>query len=154
MIPIPLVILDGFISSLQVASTEATNILFGILGVPYYREGFFFYLPGVAIEVAKECSGIRSSLALIVTGTLAAHLFLDRGWKQIILVLSVFPITVFKNGIRIVTITLLATYVDIRFLTESWLHHSGGFVFYIPGLLILGLEIWAFRKWTKRSSSK
>ncbi len=154
MIPIPLVILDGFIYSLQVASTEATNILFGILGVPYYREGFFFYLPGVAIEVAKECSGIRSSLALIVTGTLAAHLFLDRGWKQIILVLSVFPITVFKNGIRIVTITLLATYVDIRFLTESWLHHSGGFVFYIPGLLILGLEIWAFRKWTKRSSSK
>ncbi len=154
MIPVPPVILEGFIYSLQVASTEATDILFGILGVPYYREGFNFYLPGVAIEVAKQCSGIRSSLALIVTGTLTAHLFLDRGWKQIILVLSVFPITVLKNGIRIVTITLLATYVDTRFLTESWLHHSGGFVFYIPGLLILGLEIWAFRKWPKGPSLK
>ena len=154
MIPIPRVILESFIYSLQVSSTEATDLLFGLTGTPYYREGFFFYLPGVAIEVAKQCSGIRSSLALIVTGVLAAHLFLDRGWKHIILVLSVFPITVLKNGIRIVTITLLATYVDKRFLTESWLHHSGGFVFYIPGLVLLGLEIWAFRKWPQRPSSK
>jgi exosortase len=154
MIPIPPVILEYFIYALQIASTETTDLLFSCIGVPYYREGFLFYLPGVAIEVAKECSGIRSSLALIVTGTLAGHLFLDRGWKQILLVLSIFPITVLKNGIRIVTITLLANYVDIRFLTQSWLHHSGGFVFYIPGLALLGLEIWALRKWPRRPPEK
>jgi exosortase len=154
MIPIPHVILESFIYALQISSTEATDLLFGLMGVPYYRDGFLFYLPGVAIEVAKECSGIRSSLALVVTGVLAGHLFLDRGWKQILLVLSIFPITVLKNGIRIVTITLLATYVDIRFLTQSWLHHSGGFVFYIPALAFLGLEIWALRKWSRRPSVK
>jgi exosortase len=154
MIPVPHVVLERFIYALQVASTETTDLLFSFIGVPYYREGFFFHLPGVAIEVAKECSGIRSSLALIVTGTLAAHLFLDRGWKQIFLVLSVFPITVLKNGIRIVTITLLANYVDIRFLTKSWLHHSGGFVFYIPALVLLGLEIWTLRRWSHRSPMK
>jgi exosortase len=154
MIPVPPVILDHFIYALQVASTNATDFLFNFIGVPYYREGFFFYLPGVAIEVARECSGIRSSLALIVTGVLAGHLFLDRAWKQGLLVLSIFPITVLKNGIRIVTLTLLANYVDIRFLTKSWLHHSGGFVFYIPGLVLLGLEIWAFRKWSHRSSAR
>lgn len=154
MIPIPHVILEGFIYALQVASTETTDLIFGFIGVPYYREGFFFYLPGVAIEVAKQCSGIRSSLALVVTGVLAAHLFLDRGWKQVLLVLSIFPITVLKNGIRIVTLTLLANYVDVRFLTKSWLHHSGGFVFYIPSLALLGLEIWALRRWSNRPSIK
>jgi exosortase len=154
MIPIPHVILEHFIYSLQISSTEVTDLLFGLIGVPYYRDGFLFYLPGVAIEVAKECSGIRSSLALIVTGVLAGHLFLDRGWKQVLLILSIFPITVLKNGIRIVTLTLLATYVDIRFLTQSWLHHSGGFVFYIPALALLGLEIWALRKWSRRPSVK
>jgi exosortase len=147
MVPIPHMILEYFIYALQVASTETADLLFNFIGVPYYREGFLFCLPGVAIEVAKECSGIRSSLALIVTGTLAAHLFLDRGWKQLLLILSIFPITVVKNGIRIVSITLLANYVDIRFLTQSWLHHSGGFVFYIPSLALLGLEIWALRRW-------
>lgn len=152
MIPIPHVILERFIYSLQVGSTEATDILFNLVDAPYSRDGFFFYLPGVAIEVAKQCSGIRSSLALVVTGVLAGHLFLDRGWKQALLILSVFPITVLKNGIRIVTLTLLATYVDIRFLTQSFLHHSGGFLFYIPGLVLLGLEVWAFRRWPRRSS--
>jgi exosortase len=154
MIPVPHVILEHFIYTLQISSTEVTDILFNLIGVPYYRDGFFFYFPGVAIEVAKECSGIRSSLALIVTGTLAGHLFLDRGWKQVLLVLSIFPITVLKNGIRIVTITLLANYVDIRFLTESWLHRSGGFVFYIPALMLLGLEIWALRRWSHQPPVK
>jgi exosortase len=154
MIPIPPVILEYFIHALQIGSTKVTDLLFNFINVPYYREGFLFYLPEVAIEVAKECSGIRSSLALVVTGVLAGHLFLEQGWKQILLVLSIFPITVLKNGIRIVTITLLANYVDIRFLTQSWLHHSGGFVFYIPGLALLGLEIWALRKWPRRPPVK
>jgi exosortase len=154
MIPIPPVILEYFIYALQISSTEVTDLLFNFLNVPYYREGFFFHLPRVAIEVAKECSGIRSSLALVVTGVLAGHLFLNRGWKQVLLVLSIFPITVLKNGIRIVTLTLLANYIDIRFLTKSWLHHSGGFVFYIPGLVLLGVEIWALRKYPRRPPVK
>lgn len=154
MIPLPYVVLEHFIYALQVSSTEVTDILFSLTGIPYFREGFLFYFPGVAIEVAKECSGIRSSLALVVTGVMAAHLFLDRGWKQALLILSIFPITVLKNGIRIVVLTLLATYVDIRFLTQSFLHHSGGFVFYVPALALLGLEIWAFRKWFRRPPVK
>jgi exosortase len=154
MIPVPHVILEHFVYALQISSTEVTDLLFNFLNVPYYREGFFFHFPRVAIEVAKECSGIRSSLALVVTGVLAGHLFLDRGWKKVLLVLSIFPITVLKNGIRIVTLTLLANYIDIRFLTKSWLHHSGGFVFYIPGLVLLGLEIWALRKYHRRPPVK
>jgi len=154
MIPAPYVIIDNFIYALQISSAEATDLLFSLTGISYVREGFLFDFAGVAIEVAKECSGIRSSMALIVTGVLAGHLFLDRGWKQIILVISVFPITVLKNGIRIMTLTILAIYVDIRFLTESFLHHSGGFLFYIPGLILLGLEIWVLRKWPRKPSSR
>ncbi len=146
MIPVPHVILERFIYTLQISSAEVTDRLFSLIDVPYFRDGFFFYLPRVAIEVAKECSGIRSSLALVVSGVLAGHLFLDRVWKQILLILSVFPITVLKNGIRIAMLTLLANYIDVRFLTRSWLHHSGGLLFYIPGLALLGLEIWAFRR--------
>ncbi len=149
LIPPPQSFVDSFIYVLQVSSTETTDFLFNLISMPYYREGFLFHLPNITIEVAKECSGIRSSLAMIVTGVLAAHLFLDKGWKQIILILSIFPITVLKNGIRIVTLSLLAVYVDIRFLTESFLHHSGGFLFYIPGLVLLGLEIWLMRRGPK-----
>jgi exosortase len=149
MVPIPTEVMDAFIYVLQVGSIKATAMIFSLLGVSYYQEGFFFHMGKVTIEVAKECSGIRSTMALVITGLLAAHLFLRHNGKRLILMLTILPITVFKNGIRIVILTLLAIYVDERFLTESFLHHSGGFLFYIPGLLIFGGILFFLRKMEK-----
>lgn len=146
MIPIPTLIMDKILHLLLLGSAASTDLLFKLTGTPYIREGFTFHLPGISIEIAKVCSGIRSSLALFITMVIAAHLFLRTGWKKVVLLLAVFPITVFKNGIRIVTITLLATYVDEKFLTNSFLHHSGGFLFFIPALALLGLILWWLRK--------
>lgn len=36
--------------------------LFRVSGIPVFRDNYVFILPGITIEVAKECSGIRSSL--------------------------------------------------------------------------------------------
>ena len=147
MIPIPGLIMDKIIYTLQVGSTEAVEVLFILTGVPFQREGFVFHLPGISIEVAEQCSGIRSTLALFITSILAGHFFLERFWKKTLLALIVFPVTVFKNGIRIVTLSLLGAYVDERWLTESFLHHSGGFIFFIPALGLLGLALWGLRKY-------
>jgi exosortase len=147
MIPIPSSIMEKIIYALQVGSTEATEILFSLTGVPFHRMGFVFQLPGISIEVAKECSGIRSSLALFITSILAGHFFLDRFWEKVVLALIVFPVTIIKNGIRIVTLSLLGAYVDERWVTQSFLHHSGGFVFFIPALGLLGLALWGLRKY-------
>lgn len=125
MIPIPSLLMDRIIYLLLVGSNEVTYMLFGVIGIPFLQDGFTFHLPGVSIEVAKECSGIRSSLGLFITSILAGHLFLRRGWEKFILAIFVFPVAVLKNGIRIVTLSLLAIYVDEKFLTHSFLHHSG-----------------------------
>jgi hypothetical protein len=53
-----------------------TYARFKLFGVPVFRQGFRFSLPGVEIEIAKECSGIRSSVALYNTGLLIGHVFL------------------------------------------------------------------------------
>lgn len=151
MIPIPSIMMGKIISVLLAGSTEATYMLFNFTGIPFLQEGSVFHLPGMSVEVAKQCSGIRSSLGLFITGILAGHLFLRTGWKKFILVLFVYPITVLKNGIRIVTLSSLAIYVDERFITQGFLHKSGGFVFYIPGLLLLVLGLWWLRKSEKHS---
>ena len=154
MVPIPTFLMDRIIDLLLVGSTAMTELLFKITGAPYIREGATFYLPGISIEVAKVCSGIRSSLALFITMVIAAHLFLKTTWKKIVMFLIIYPITVFKNGVRIVTISLLATYVDERFLTKSWLHHSGGFVFFIPSLIFLAFILWLLRRSESTTSEK
>lgn len=136
MIPIPENVLARMIYFLQSGSTDIAYFLFRAVGVPVFRQGFFLTVPGVTIEVAQECSGIRSSLALFITCLLAAHLFLRTPWKQLLFVLLAVPLALIKNGIRIVTLTLLSIYVDPSFLTGR-LHHEGGFVFFLLALAIL-----------------
>ncbi|MFH1083016.1 MAG: exosortase/archaeosortase family protein [Pseudomonadota bacterium] len=145
MIPIPSSLMDGIIYFLQVGSTEFTNILLTVTGVPFFREGFVFNLVGMSVEVAKQCSGIRSGLALFITALLAGHLLLNTWWKKIILAICVLPVTMFKNGIRIVTLTLLGTYVDPRIL-QSPLHREGGIPFFIVALVLMVPVLYFLRK--------
>jgi exosortase len=135
-VPIPENILARMIYLLESGSTSLAYFLFRVLDVPVLRDGFFLTVPGVTIEVAKECSGIRSSMALLITCLIAAHLFLRTLWKKTLFVLLALPLALIKNGIRIVTLTLLSVYVDPSFLTGN-LHHKGGFVFFLIALAIL-----------------
>lgn len=136
MVPIPEFLLDRTIFWLQAGSAEVSYALFQLVGVPVFRSGLIFALPGVTIEVARECSGIRSSLALLIISLLAGHLFLRSAWKKTILTLATLPLLIVKNGIRIVTVSLLSIYVDPGFLTGS-LHRKGGVVFFLLALVLL-----------------
>lgn len=136
VVPIPTPLLDKIILMLQKGSAEVACELFRLASVPVFREGFIFALPGLNIEVAKECSGIRSSTALFIVSLLAGHLFLRSAWSKTALTLSILPVLIFKNGVRIVAISSLAVYVDRGFLT-GWLHTSGGILFFLLGLAIL-----------------
>src|SRR5208337_128578 len=104
MIPMPPPLLEKAILLMRESSTQAAGILFRLGGVPFFRNGFRFSLPGVDVEVAEQCSGIRSGLSFFVTSLLVGHLFLRSPWTRLGVVLVAFPITVFKNGLRIVTI--------------------------------------------------
>jgi exosortase len=136
MIPIPTIVLEKTVLALQHGSAAVANVLYKLLGVPVFWQGVTFSLPGVNIEIAQECSGIRSSVALFIAGTVAAHVFLRSGSSKVILILSTIPIAIFKNAVRIVTISSLAVYVDRGFLYGR-LHKYGGLPFSILALAIL-----------------
>jgi len=106
----------------------------------------------MSIEVAKQCSGIRSSLALIITSLIAGEIFLKTRWKRLVLVLFVIPITLFKNGLRITALSLLGTYVDQRIL-GSELHRSGGIPFFALSLLFMApILIWLMKSEKKKGN--
>jgi exosortase len=145
MVPIPDFLLDRVIFWLQTGSAEVSYAVFEVVGVPVFRTGFIFSLPGLTVEVAKECSGIRSSLALMIMSLLAGHLFLRSPWTKAALILAALPLLIVKNGIRIVTLSLLSIYVDPSFLTGS-LHHKGGILFFLLALVILAPVLWLLQK--------
>src|SRR5271156_434324 len=145
MVPIPEPALSKIIYFLQAGSSEMVELFFRMAGVPYLRHGFIFELPGVAIRVAEECSGIRSSLALLITTVLAGHVFLRSGWRKLVLCVLVIPVVVLKNGLRIATLSILAIYVNPGFLYGR-LHHQGGVVFFLIALLPMAFVLLLLQK--------
>ena len=145
MVPTPDFVLEGATGGLQTASADVSHLLFGLLGVPVLRTGFVFSLPGITIEIAKECSGIRSSTALLILSLLIGHFFLRAAWTKAVLTLASLPLLIVKNGLRIVTLSLLSVYVDPRFLTGR-LHQQGGIVFFLLALVLLAFVLGLLQK--------
>jgi len=150
MIPIPSALTAHAIYLLKAGTAEMVNIVFRLAHIPYVREGFVFRLPNIAIEIADECSGIRSSIALIITAVIASHMFLGTTWKKAVLVCTSIPMVIIKNTFRIATLSLLANFVDKKFITQSFLHHSGGIVFYMPALGLMWAIMLLLRKGEKK----
>jgi exosortase/archaeosortase family protein len=90
----------------------------------------------VSIEVAKECSGIRSSMVLLILALVIVHFCLKKFWTKVLFVAIGLFMMILKNGIRIATLTLLAIYVDPGFLYGR-LHRQGGITFFLLALLLL-----------------
>ena len=145
MIPIPEPLLSRTILFLQEQSANAAALFFRIAGIPVFREGFIFNLPGISIRVAEECSGIRATLALLITAVLAGHLFLRKFWKKALLCVLVFPFAILKNGLRIMALSTLAAYVNPGFLHGN-LHKYGGMVFFVAALVPLALILMLLQK--------
>ena len=151
MVPLPANLLNAVIVFLQRSTTEATDVIFTLLGIPFYREGFIFGLPNISIHIAEECSGIRSTLSLIITSLVAGHFLLRSLWGKFALVLVVLPLAIIKNAFRIVGLSVLANYVDRTFITDSLLHKAGGIPLFGLALVILLVLAWLLRKIEKRT---
>jgi len=145
LIPIPEPLLGRIIYLLQVGSAAVAERIFDWSGIPVLREGLVFRLPRMSIEVARECSGIRSSIALVILALLVAHFSFSRFWKKTIFVCAGLLMMVVKNGVRIATLTILANNVDPDFLYGK-LHHEGGVVFFLIGLALLLPVYWILRR--------
>jgi exosortase len=135
MIPIPSAMMDWMTAQLQQGSAATSFQILRLLGIPVYREGMIFMLPGLVFRVAPECSGIHSWLAFVILAVLATRVFLRSRWTMLALILLTVPIAILKNSIRIVVIASLTAYVD-RSIINSPLHHNGGPLFALIDLAI------------------
>jgi exosortase len=145
LVPLPMIVVNSMVEFLQRESALSARILFRLIGVPVTQDGVVLSIPGLDIEVAQECSSIRSSLMLVVTTMILAQLFLRSWWRQILLVAAAIPLSIAKNGLRIVVIGELGTRVDPGYLTGGF-HHHGGVVFLSLGIAAIVALLLLFRR--------
>ncbi len=144
-VPAPGSIMDYVVSFLQHASAETTSILFRLAGTPFTRDGFVFSFDNVDVEVAKQCSGIRSAILTTLGSILAGQLFLHRGWTRAGFALLSLPVVILKNAARIAGITWLGLYVDPGFFTGE-LHRYSGLPFSLLSVGILLRIFWGLHR--------
>lgn len=152
MIPLPDAVVVALEGGLMAASADVSQGLFRLTGTPVFRDGQLLQVPGMLLEVAPECSGIRSTWVLLITSLLASYLFLRSGWRRVLLVGVVVPLGILRNALRIVVIGLLCVHVGPEMI-HSWIHNRGGPVFFAVSLVPLLFLAWYLRRGDLRSGS-
>lgn len=145
LVPFPEAMRNAVVTFLQRESAMAADVLFTAAGVPVARDGFLLTIPGLTVQVAQECSSIRSSLMLLVTTMVLAQLWLRSPWRKMLVIAMAVPLSVAKNALRIFTIAMLGTRVDPVYLTGNF-HHHGGIIFFLVSLVGVFILLWILRR--------
>lgn len=150
MAPAPEFLMHRAEVALQYGSADVTHVLMKAAGMPVHREGLAFSLPGLNIMVAEECSGIRSSTVFWITAAAASYLFLRSGWSRLALIVLTVPILIFKNAVRITTLSWLGVNVS-RDVLHGDLHRQGGVPFGLIAIALLIPAVAGIRKLEDRA---
>jgi exosortase C (VPDSG-CTERM-specific) len=141
IVPFPDAVTSALENASKHGSAETYAFFMKATRMSYFRDGMVFALPGLSIEVAQECSGIRSSLVLFITSLMAGYVFLSKPRNRALLAFIVLPLGILRNAFRIYVLSFLTIHWDPRVI-DSPLHHRGGPLFFalslIPFLLLLG----------------
>jgi len=145
MAPFPTAVHQAMEAFLQHWSADVSYLMISGAGTPILREGLIFHIPGIILEVAPQCSGIRSTVALFITSVVAGYFFLHSPWKRLVLTFAVIPLAILRNGLRIFTIAQLCVYISPD-MVNSFIHHRGGPIFFALSLIpFLGLLYFLYR---------
>jgi exosortase len=126
IIPVPTFLSGLIVPFLQTCTAETVHRLLLLLGLPVAKEGFVFHFPKMSIRIAEQCSGFQSLVALLITTMIAARLFLSKGWTRAIALISIVPITVAKNTLRIVILSLIIAHMGENAFVHAY-HRFVGF---------------------------
>ncbi|MDR3458994.1 MAG: exosortase/archaeosortase family protein [Verrucomicrobiae bacterium] len=134
MVPLPDFLRDVVEAGLQHGSAVVAGGMFAVSDLPVLQDGLTFRLPGISLQVARECSGIHSTMVLFITSLVAGHFFLRSPWKRAVLCVAVIPLALVRNGFRVFVLGELCEHIGPQMI-DSPIHHHGGPLFFALSLL-------------------
>ncbi len=150
LIPMPEIALNHIVAFLRTGTASVTRLMLATAGVPVTQDGTALTIPGLTLEIAQECSSIRSSMVLVVSSMVMSYVLLRSFWARGIVTLAAIPLSIFKNGLRVFTLAVIGTYQSPGVL-DSPLHHQGGVLFLAISLLVIIALIWLMGKAENRA---
>lgn len=145
MIPLPGRVETWMALPLQRLATQSSAYVLQTLGCPAIAEGTIVLIDDRAIEIVRACSGLRMLMSFFCI-TIFVTIVVNHNWIiRIIVALSIVPLALIANILRIVTTGLLLMIVD-RDLVEHIFHDVSGYLMMPLALALLVAELFVLSK--------
>ncbi|MDQ5985437.1 MAG: hypothetical protein CSYNP_01147 [Syntrophus sp. SKADARSKE-3] len=137
--PIPGKIYMEIVFPLKLMVTKASGALLTMMGYPVRVSGNIIEISKTVLGVVDACSGLNSLMAILTLSIFYSYLMIRKWQLRIIIVLSMLPLIMIANIIR-VTATALVAHTWGSEMAEGTLHSLWGiavFVIAVLGLIVI-----------------
>jgi exosortase len=146
VVPWPTTLVARLAFPLQLVSSAYAGQLAGMLGLPIVRDGVNLAVmpdlhraPVYEVVVAQECSGLTSIIVLLTIGYLIAYLTPIRTYLRAILLVSVIPLALILNAVRLTAILCIGTWYSHSL--AMWVHnHEEPVLVFFTTLCVIGIR--------------
>ncbi|MEP9410200.1 MAG: exosortase [Candidatus Brocadia sp.] len=134
--PIPTGIVDSVTLPMRYGLSVATETILKLFQYPITREGLLLTMGETELFMGQPCSGFRSIVTMFSLSLVYVYISKSRLSKKSILLVSIIPIAVLGNLIRIITLCLITYYFGEE-VGQGFFHNFSGIVIFL--FIILGL---------------
>jgi exosortase len=127
MVPLPFRVEQMLSWHLQTITTTVSSVILECLGQPAVAEGHTVYLGEQVLEVEQACSGLRMFMGIAAVAFALAVLQGRPWWENLVLAVSVAPVAMLANSLRVVITGLLLTVVHTE-AAKKIVHDAAGWV--------------------------
>ncbi len=132
--PIPGKIYFEVVFPLKLFVTKAATAILALIGYPVHSEGNIIQMSSTVIGVSDACSGLNSLMAMLTLSTFYTALVIRRTFYKILIVLTMFPLVMAVNVVRVTATCLVAvTWGDE--LASGELHMFWGIFVFVASVI-------------------
>ncbi len=152
-IPLPAFLFQGLTTKFRLISSTLGVGCLQLMGVTAYQDGNVIDLGPMQLQVVEACSGLQYIFPLMTLALLCEYFFQGALWTRVVIFCSSIPIAIFINGFRIGIIGLLVDTFG-QGAGKGFLHFFEGWVIFLLGLVLLGIEMWLLHTCSRQSAHK
>ena len=141
MIPLPFSAERMLSFPLQTVATKFSVWILQLLGQPALAKGHTILLGEHRLEVEQACSGLRIFVGIVALAFAYVIVVRRAWWEKALLILSVVPIALLVNAVRIVGTAMLYQYVSVD-AGKQFAHDAAGWLMIVLAAGLFAAVLW------------
>lgn len=146
MIPIPPSLTQSIALQLKLLAASCAVWMANLITLPMIRDGSYIYFGTDRLLVGDVCGGLRSLIALLAIGAVAAYICPAKAWARLLILALAGPIAIVSNIVRIFLLCVVGYFWGSE-VAGGWVHDYSGFLIYAVAIALFTAVDIPVRRW-------